>query len=153
MSKPRVKLTDKDHGYRKMLQSIAKLGGPFAVTVGIHSEEAEGGGDGVSVLDKANWLEFGTANAPARTPISGFADEHGAEFQIKVRDDMALALKAGKNPIQRVDQLAQSFAGAMQSNFPNLTPNAPETIARKGSSTPGVEDGQTRAAIRGKVEK
>lgn len=140
MTKAKVKV--KDNGYKKMLQNIAKAAEGFAITVGLHSEDADGtimlkGG---ALEDSHNWL-------------SGYVDAHEATFIRTVNEDMAAALAAGKNPVQRADQLAQKFAADVQGNFANLLPrNSPETVKRKGFDAPGIETGQLRSTIRGKLE-
>lgn len=140
MGKPRVKVTVKDNGYKETIKAIHKAGEGWTVTVGVHAEA-----DGNALL-KAQYLE------DRSQWLSGFIDSRGDEFVAKMAAETRAAIAAKKNPVQRADQLAQELAGQIQANFENLQPpNAEETIRRKGSSVVGVDTGQLRSSITGKV--
>ncbi len=143
-------VTDRDNGYSKTLASLDETG-KIAITVGIHTEEAEGDHDGMSIGDIAEANEFGIG-VPARPFVSGWADE-ARDAVTRMRDESAAALAAKSSPAQRLDGLAQVFAGEMQARISAGIdpPNAPATIAKKGSSTPLVDTGILRSSIRGKA--
>lgn len=147
-------VTDKDRGYRKLLASIEASKSGFKITLGIHAEEGSAADGNATVVQVAEWNEFGTETIPARPAITGWADERGDDAIREVSDDMARALKAGVSPIQRADQLAQKFAAEIQAKISGHVPppNAQSTIDRKGSSTPLINTGQFRSSIRGKVK-
>lgn len=142
---------DTDNGARKLIETLEKEGRKdVAITVGIHDDE-----DG-EVIEKAAHVEFGTDDGriPPRPAISGWADENKGTAVKEMRDQYAAALKAGTSPIQRMDQLAQKFAGQVQAKIADGVPppNAQSTIDQKGSDKPWIDSGQTRQAIRGKVD-
>jgi len=144
-------VTDRDNGYARMIAALDATG-KIAVTIGIHSEEGGGDNGGRSVADIAEANEFGLG-VPARPFVSSWADEHGSAFVTRMRDESALALKAGVSPAQRLDALAQIGAGEIQARIAAGIdpPNAPATIQKKGSSTPLIDTGILRSSIRGKV--
>ena len=143
-------VSDRDNGYSRMLANIDATG-RLAITVGIQAEEGAADDNGRSVAEIAETNEFGIG-VPARPFVSGWADEKTDAVQI-MRDDAAAALKAGSSPAQRLDQRAQVWAGEMQARISAGIdpPNAPATVAKKGSSTPLVDTGILRSSIRGKV--
>jgi hypothetical protein len=141
-----VPVSDRDNGYKATLEAIEKSK-RVGIAVGIH---AEAGGE---VLEKAEANEFGTETAPARPFVSGWADENREEAIAKMRAALEASIKARKDPHQRFEQLALLFAGQIQQRIAGgiEPPNAPATIARKGSSTPLIDTGQLRSSVTGKV--
>lgn len=127
--------------------------GALEITVGVHAEEGAGDeGNGRTVAEVAEANEFGLG-VPARPAITGWADENAESFPSRMRAETEAALAAKVSPAQRLDALAQAAAGEIQSRIAGGVPppNAPSTIARKGSSTPLIDKGQFRSSIRGKV--
>lgn len=114
-----------------------------------------GGGGGATVIDVATWLEFGTSRQEPRPAISAWADENGSKASQEIGDNMRRAMKAGVSMAQRADQLAQKYAGQIQQKIADgiPPPNRPGTVAKKGSSVPWIDTGQTRSSIRGKVQE
>lgn len=143
---------DVDRGYRKTLESIEECG-KIAITIGVHAEEGGApSGAGLTVVEVAEINEFGLG-VPARPSISAWADEQGPDFVRRMRDEAANAARAKVSPAQRLDALAQVGAGMVQAKISGGVPppNAPATIAKKGSSTPLINTGQFRSSIRGKA--
>lgn len=123
------------------------------VTIGVHEEEGAGDeGNGRTVAEVAEANEFGMG-VPPRPAITGWADENRDSFVTRMRDEAAAALRARVSPAQRLDALAQVGAGEIQARIAGGVPppNAPSTIAKKGSSTPLIDKGQFRSSIRGKA--
>lgn len=137
-------VTDVDRGYRKILEAIEQTG-EAVITVGIH---AEAGGENI---ENAERHEFGLG-VPARPFVSGYADEQGARVVQRMRDAAAAGLRSG-TVAQNLDAVAQVVAGEMQGRIAQgiPPPNAPSTIAKKGSSTPLIDTGQLRSSITGKL--
>lgn len=145
-------LEDRDNGYKATLAALESAR-RIVVTVGVHEEDggaSEGNGRTVAEVAEAN--EFGLG-VPARPSITAWADEQGPDAFRRIREESEAAIKAKVSPAQRVDALAQVFAGEIQSKIAAGVPppNAPATIARKGSSTPLIDSGQFRSSIRGRV--
>lgn len=148
-----VKITERDNGYKKLMKTLA-ANKRLAVTIGIHAEEgAAASSEGKSLAEVAEINEFGLG-PPARPFITPFGDRMAEAGPKAIRDRYAAALKAGADPVQAIDQLAQVWAGEIVSAISAGIPpeNAQSTKDRKGSSTPLVDTGQLKAAIRGKVQ-
>lgn len=146
------KVEDRDNGYAKMIADLDALG-HLEITIGVHAEEGAGDeGNGLTVAEVAEANEFGLG-VPARPAITGWADENAETFPTRMREESEAALRARASPAQRLDALAQVGAGEIQAKIAGGVPppNAPSTIARKGSSTPLIDKGQFRSSIRGKV--
>lgn len=145
-----VRFRDRDKGFKKRMETLAKHPHVIA-SVGVHSEEGSASeGDGLTVMDVAEFNEFGRY---ARPVISVYADEN-RDVKIREMANRASAGLARNIPIAvSIDQVAQAMAGEIQARISGGVPpaNAPSTIARKGSNTPLIDTGQYRASIRGKV--
>lgn len=136
-------VSDRDNGYARLIASLSDK--DIQITVGVHAEE----GPQVEVAERH---EFGLG-VPARPFVSGWADEHAADLPARIAAEAETAVRAKFPVAQRMDQLAQVFAGEVQARISGgiQPPNSPVTIERKGSSTPLIDKGQLRASIRGKV--
>jgi hypothetical protein len=148
-------VSDRDHGYRKMMRGLDKSTRGIEVTVGVHEEEGSSAtASGKSVAEVAEINEFGEG-PPARPAITGWADDRESKVLADLRKAREEALAAGKSVAQRADQLAQGYAGEIQARIAGgiPPPNAESTIRKKGSSTPLVDKGIFRSSIRGKVRE
>ena len=149
-----VVIKDVDHGFRKLMGSLGLLK-RVAITVGVHSEDG-GESDGIAtVIDVATWNEFGTESIPPRPAITGWAEERVQSVIDRARGILQKAIKTGSSPLAALDRLAQVCAGEIQAKIAGGVPppNAPSTIAKKGSSTPLINTGQFRSSIRGKLDR
>ncbi len=135
----------------------------ITITVGVHADAGDAehrpandtgsAGRPVTVADVATWNEFGTGKIPQRSFVRAWFDESQDFIRETLRSQMALVL-AGKLDAQKAaDRVALACEGAMKRRIARgiPPPNAPETIARKGSSKPLINHGQLRNAIRGKA--
>jgi len=152
MASARIKDTDK--GYAKLTRAVFGFRKP-KVTVGVHAEDgAASHGDATTVLDVAIANEFGTETIPERSFIRAWVDEHRDEARGWLAVLMAQVV-AGKITREiALERWGQKIQGEIQKRIAQgiPPPNAPETIARKGSSTPLIDTGQLRSSIRYKVE-
>lgn len=141
-------LKDTDHGWKARLKGLLALKAPAHVDVGI-LESAGVEKDGTSVIDVAEWNEFGTATIPERSFIRAWFDE--AEPQL--RQDFAALMRtvaAGKRTRAEVLELmGQRMVGQVQARMAAGVPppNAPSTVRRKGSSTPLIDTGVLRSSV------
>jgi hypothetical protein len=146
--------SDSDHGYRRLLASLEEAGKGAKMTIGIHAEEGSASEGAATLIDVAQWNEFGVeGHIEARPSITAWADAKGQDTLREARDRMAQAAKAGKSTMQVLDQLAQKSAADVQKMIAGSIPppNRQSTIDKKGSSTTLINFGQLRASIRGKV--
>lgn len=139
----------KDHGYAAYMANLRKAKS-VELTVGLHAEEAEG-----EAMEAAERNEFGSPGGmiPARPAITGWGEENEERVPKEGADQMAKALHAKADPLERLDQLAQKYAGEIQSDIASgIQPeNAESTVAKKGSSTPLIDRGTFRSSIRGRL--
>lgn len=142
-------LSDRDLGYRDILRRLAGARDSAAL-VGIH----EDAGSDLAVIAAAN--EYGTENGhvPERSFLRATVDANQAAYG----DELTAAVEAhidGERPLtDGLDRLGARVAGDVQQFMTDLQepPNAPATIARKGSSNPLIDTGQLRGAIRHELE-
>jgi hypothetical protein len=148
---------DTDKGAKALVARVQKAAGPLVLTVGVHGEE--GGAatqDGkTTVGDVATANEFGLG-VPERSFIRAWADEQEAENQAALRK-IGEAVTKGTLPSAEVglERLGLKMVGEIQARIAGGIdpPNAPATIARKGSSTPLINYGQLRSSVRHKVTR
>lgn len=126
------------------------------ITIGVHATEggaAHVGSEELTVADVGTFHEFGTRTIPQRSFIRGWFDEAQPFIRETLRTQFA-AVVAGKRPVeQAAERCALAFEGAVKQRISRGIPPplAASTIQRKGSSTPLIDTGQLRNAVRGKV--
>lgn len=158
----RLVVRDSDPRFAKVRGA---LGHAFTVLVGVQGEKASEihrdssalaeslGGNGrpaapQTVAEIANEHEFGLG-VPERSWLRDWVDQN----QAMIRNDLRRAASRiieGKLTIQQAsDLLGSKYVAAIQTRIANgiAPPNAPSTIAKKGSSTPLIDTGQFRSAI------
>lgn len=152
---------DVDRGYQALLKR-AKLRGK--ITVGIHAREGdepkephegEQAQSGLTLLQVATWLHFGTETQPPRPFVSGWFDEN-QDMAKEAVSRMARQVLEGKvTRDQAMERLGLFFVGKMQLRLTDgLSPgNKQSTIDKKGSDKAGIDTGQTRSAITHRVEQ
>ena len=150
-----VTIHETDHGYQLLLKAVAGLHERPAVAVGILESEAGNSHDGVTVLDKGIWNEFGTKrkdgswHVPPRSFIRAWFDLHKVEGYRKLKGLMRQVVAGKLGEKAALDRFGLWAASSMQARVAQGVPpeNAESTAARKGSSTPLVDTGQLRASI------
>ena len=147
-----IRVTDRRVGYDKLREAIF---GPSArVLVGITEEngsQQHKPGSEATVLQIAIWNEFGNGlNSPERAPLRSWFDQNQATVEKWLIALMPSFLRGARTQAQILDILGLKIVGAIQKTMTGAglpPPNAPSTIARKGSSTATVEDGILRSKI------
>ncbi len=150
-----VKVRTIDKGANALLARLDKAARQRVLTVGIHEEEgAAEEGNGVTVADVAAMAEFGLGQ-PQRSFIGAWADEKKTDHENDLRK-LGEALVKGTitDPVQGFDQLGEAYVGQVQARIASgiSPPNAPSTIAKKGSSTPLIDDGVLRSSVTKRVK-
>lgn len=137
----------RDRGYAKVIATIRDVATGH-VTVGVHGDAGdEQDGTPLAVVAAAN--EFGTETIPARSFIRSTIDESKEEIRSVQRRALTAVVLGRITPARGlgiIGQLVQSKIQAkIASNIP--PPNAPATIAKKGSSRTLIDSGNLRQAI------
>lgn len=144
-------LKDIDRGWRAAVADIAAAAGkPNAnVTVGWPASAGQHVRANMSVAQLAAIHEFGTARIPKRSMLAATFEQNADRYALALRQ-IAVGIAFGKVDLRR----GLSLFGAMvkgdvmkriAQGIP--PPNAPSTIARKGSSTPLIHTGQLRTSL------
>jgi len=138
----------KDLGFKKVMAELQKAGGTH-ITVGVHADAKprKDGGPLAVLVAAAN--EFGTDTIPERSFMRSTIDSR--------RQDIALLTTKLLGQVADGKTLVADASGiiglwvsnAIKKTITDLSepPNAPSTIARKGSSNPLIDTGQMRASI------
>lgn len=133
---------------KRLIKQLEK----FEVDVGFNensgSYPAEEGEESITVADVAAWNEFGTERAPSRP----FMRQTIKDNKTKITNHANKALKAainGGGAQELLNSIGSFTKGQMQKEIRNgdWEPNAPSTIARKGSSKPLIDTGRMRQSI------
>lgn len=133
--------------YRKIRTAIT---GPTKVKVGLVAGQADS-----DVIDRGFFNEFGTKDIPERPFMRLGVKDARAEL----RPNMHRAAKAVMNGSTSMRQALGKFGvvgqGSIQDSITKLSdpPNAPSTIAQKGSSNPLIDTGEMRAAITWEIDE
>ena len=151
----------------KLLEQLRELGATQKhVRVGVIGEAAaekhhEIGPDGAevegphTVAEVAIWNHYGTSTIPARPFITLALELHKEELK-KLQARLGVAIVMGKITLdQALQLLGVAAVGFIKQTIADGVPppNAPSTIARKGSSTPLINFGQLRGSITSDVQE
>lgn len=133
------------------LRQFAKnLSGPLQVLVGV-PKAAEPYEDGLTTATVAAVNEFGSADGhiPARPFLYPAIAENGPKYLRLARAELPDILD-GKEPMTRLlHRLGLIAVGDVQQKIVDVRtpPNAPSTIAKKGSDNPLIDTGHLRQSI------
>lgn len=105
--------------------------------------------DGTSTVDVAAWNEYGTKKIPSRPFLRQTVEDQGDKIQRIGAGAVAAALDQGGGSEAVLNQLGVSMKGAIQRQIVkgDFVPNAPSTVAAKGSSKPLIDTGHMRQSI------
>lgn len=147
-----AKVHEKDNGYGRLAKTLAKAAKGATLSVGILAasaeKPAEGAAKGITVGDVATWNEFGLG-VPERSFLRAWYDETTAANRASFRKLWASVIKGDRTPEEVFSILGLKFTGDIQRRIVAgiNPPNAPATIAAKGSSTPLISTGQLKSSI------
>jgi hypothetical protein len=147
------KVTVKDNGAKALLARAHKLAAGRVVRVGVLDDapkrEGEGGTGSQSLLEVAAQHEFGAGRIPQRSFIRGTVEAKGAEIADLQVSLAGRVLKGKLDPDQALEQLGAKVVGMVQTRIAaGIAPALhPDTIEKKGSSTPLIDTGQLRSSI------
>jgi len=144
-----AKVTDVDKGYKRLVKQVF---GEEKAEVKFGILEAEGNvnhGGKQTVLDIAVIHEFGLGHVPRRSFIADYVDQNATRMYAQAKALMVSVVKGNRTKGQILEILGQRWVGEMQKRISSgISPSlAPQTIKRKGSSTPLIDTGQLRASI------
>jgi hypothetical protein len=144
-------LTDK--GKLPKGKSFVKAG-----RIGIQGSKASaphGQGKGQTIGEIAAEHELGLG-VPQRSFLRAYTDQEDKTIRQRLKDAALRIELAGSTPDKEIGLICARIQAGVQEYIANgqvEPPNAPATIARKGSSTPLIDTGQLRSAITWELEK
>lgn len=138
---------DRDKGYRRIMARLASTHS-VSVKVGVRAAETEAAEGGTDLVDIAMFNEFGTSRIPERSFLRSTMDENRAKFG-KLLEGAVIQMIDGTPPLLAYGRVGMVATGDVQRKIRNHVPppNAPSTIAKKGSSTPLIDTGRLRQSI------
>ena len=158
----RLKVTDRDRGWRKLKRTLATTTKPY-VEVGVRGEDDARPGGEIGNVELAAVHEFGAAagplgeiDIPERSFIRSTIDEHLKEYRallgklgrqiytLRMRPKQALAILG----LKATSDMRRMIERGGPGNWPAL---APSTIARKGTDKKLIDTGLLKASITSKV--
>lgn len=151
-------VTDKDMGYKRILQEIKVMQSKPFVKVGILKEHGKKGhkkGKGVTVLQVAVSNEYGTGKIPARSFVRSTYDENKrkwTEVTKRIKDQILLGKITALKGLKKIGVIIEEDI-RKKIRTGDFAPNTAATIARKKSSKPLIDTGQLLQTIKSKVFK
>lgn len=144
------RVTVRDRGWNRIKKDVERIKREPHTKVGVQAGEKAGDGGDLVVIAASN--EFGTKDGhiPSRPFLRQTFEENRREIEDrKARIWQAILL--GRATMRTgLGLLGAWYQGKVQQQIVKLSepPNAPSTIARKGSSNPLVDTGRLRQSIR-----
>lgn len=132
---------------KRIARNMSKLDG-LQIKVGV-LRNAGSYPDGTKVVDVAVWNELGEGNMPPRAFIGDTFRVQRTEIR-KIKAELVRRVMLGTMSVSTVAQATGNwYKGIVQRSITNTAwaPNAPMTIARKGSSKPLVDTGRLLNSI------
>ena len=152
MGNVRDRLTPEGRRFMQQLNQLAKL----EVKVGYQGGENyhEEDGKSVDVLDIAMWNELGTVNTPSRPFMRDAVDKNQALINSFLAEQKN-AIVRGESAQQVYSKIGVFMKGLIQDQIVSgsFTPNAPSTIAKKGSAQPLIDTGLMRQSVNFEVKR
>lgn len=112
----------------------------------VHS--AKNGGEALDMAQIAAFNEFGTSKSPPR-PFLRMTVDNNQEKIAKFVEKETKRIASGASSEQVLNKLGAFGVGLVQETIGSgsFTPNAPSTVAMKGSSHPLIDTGQMRQSV------
>lgn len=135
---------------RKKHREIPKISGPLRVKAGYPASESS-----QTIVMRAIWNHFGTKRGiPARPFLRNAMRGNLGKYRQQLKTAAPLIIKGLKNTHNVLSRLGIQAVGDIQKSITSLRtpPNAPSTIARKGSSNPLIDTGEMRQSTTYVVE-
>ena len=152
MAKTTDRLTPEGRRFMQQLDQLAKL----EVKVGYQGGENyyEEDGKSVDLLDVAMWNELGTVNTPSRPFMRDAVDKNQSLINNFLAEQKN-ALMRGASAQQVFGEIGVFMKSLIQDQIVSgsFTPNAPSTVAKKGSARPLIDTGLMRQAVNFEVKR
>lgn len=144
-----MSVTERDMGWNRLMREFKQARKAPGVKVGVLSD-AGTDEDGADLLLIAAANELGTDTIPSRPFVRGAFDEHRRDLY-RTQERIWNLVQQGRITLDRgLALLGEEHQGQIQQYMTAIDtpPNAPRTIAEKGSDNPLIDEGTLRRAIR-----
>lgn len=145
-----------DRGRKALAQFGSRLAHGSNFSVGVpESKGARAHGDSnTTIADVALFNEYGLG-VPERSFLRAFVDENRDMIEEDFRKATAAVFRLQMTFEQAANILGTKYAAMIQKRITQHIPppNAPSTIAAKGSSTPLIDEGILRASISYQIQR
>lgn len=152
-----VKTKEIDKGYEEFMKAVNEMAEGPVIKIGILSKNNETvEGAEINLAQLAAVHEFGTVivtnNAsweiPERSFIRSTMDEN-RQYLVQVTRNAIMNIALGADIDVELNKIGLLIASLIKKKITDLRdpPNAPSTIARKGSSNPLIDTGRMRASV------
>lgn len=154
----RVKVTDTDKGYKKLVQRLIKHS-PSHAAIGVLGEAGQAVHTGEhetktppTVLDVAIWNEFGLG-VPERSFLRETVDLNRESILERLQKELGAVIDGTRSREDALARVGIFVEGLVKQRIADGIdpPNSPVTIERKGSDKPLIDKGQLRSSIASKV--
>lgn len=157
-----VSIVDKAEEWVRIGKQVQLMKGSF-VKVGVledagsHADgKGRGEGSAIDMARLASIHEFGwpPSNIPERPFLQQSFDTNVVEIDRFKASEVGSIYEGKSDTKKALDRLGVFFVGKVKETFTKgeFAPNSPETIRRKGSSTPLIDTGRLRNSINHEVE-
>lgn len=150
------KVTDRDHGWRRILQLVKALDGGIYAKVGVLADTEQGGmhepGGQLTVAEIAAVQEFGTQDkhVPQRSYLRSTFDKLRPELEQDSKKLVGKILDGAMDPVRAVGILGAKLAAETKKTITTgegvPPPNAPSTLRRKLAAGAWNKGGAAQAA-------
>lgn len=141
------RVKDIDLGWKRIKEEL-KLIDKSYTQIGIQKDAGEEDGQAIAAIGAYN--EFGTERIPSRPFMRSTFDEQRTKTKAIIEHQYGKILKGETSVKRALGSIGEYMEGEVKKKITTLKtpPNAPSTIARKGSSNPLIDTGRMRASIR-----
>lgn len=147
--KLKFSIRDSDFGLKAISDQFKQQKKDYAAVGVFGSRAAEVDADGATNLDKAFYNEYGTENIPARPFIRQTFEKSQGKLRSLANTLLGKIAVGEITKKQALDIMGDRFASMIRQAIENseFEPNAPGTIAKKGSDKPLVDTGAMQRSI------
>ncbi len=105
--------------------------------------------DGADLLDIALWNELGTSRTPSRPFMRDSVDDNADKINAFLKNQIKKLARGETTAEQILKEIGVFQKGLVQAKIVDgdFEPNAPSTIARKGSDKPLIDTGRMRQSV------
>ena len=136
------RLTPDGERLKRELEELSKL----EVRVGFQQGEATTD-DGIDMCDIAMWNEMGTLRSPSRPFMRDAVDNHEAEINNFCKSQQNNIINSTAEQVLKLTGIFLKDLIQNEIVDGNFAPNAPYTIAKKGSDKPLIDTGRMRQSV------